>query len=134
MNISRNVIWRIGLVALIGFMMVLAGHEAEADHFKLLQQDSSVRARKPSPGFNAVAWPWWWNNTPTYYWHESGVPEADTATLNWQNAWNNLTFQEVTSPLSADLTFVNGLCQGGKLACIEVWSGFLVTDPQAFYW
>jgi hypothetical protein len=114
--------------------VILTVGDARADHHVFYQTDPSYRAKMPSPGFNAVAQPWWNFYGPTFYWSDASVPEADTAVSNWFTAWNKLTFTKVTSPTQADLTIYNLPCPGGKRGCVFSWIGPLFNPPEAYYW
>jgi hypothetical protein len=129
--------WKLAVLASIFLALTVTTGIVFADHFSYLQKDSTVRSKSPSPGFNAVAYPWFLNSPaarPTKWWREAAVTEADEGVQNWQNAWSVLNFQEVSSIADADVEFRSAQCPGGKRACITEWLGTLVPNWEAHYW
>lgn len=123
----------VSFVAVVALVLSLTG-VALADHYVYKAEDPAKQTS--APGIENWVFRWWVLSTTSLWWWADSSLHSDVNTIknNWTAAVPELTWFEVTSETSADVTFKSGTCPGGAPACNSTTSYFYDSDRDASYW
>lgn len=141
MNGVRSVLW-FAVLILVGIATFSPSQSAQAAHTRF-RQDNETWIRETfnqtTLGFNNVPLWWSWTNPPdnvTRWWADADLSTfAGQAVGDWQAAFNQLTFQNVSTPSQASLEFRNGACTSPFIpGCIIIVNWASDFARRADYW